>query len=238
MNAKTAWMAMAAVTLGLAVAAWGEGPGGGKCGPKGPGGFGGGMRGPGCEMGPGGGHFRGPGESAEVMAARRESRELARRVRMAQSDEEREELMGQLKEKVRAETELVDSLQEKRLDAIEKAATQRIANLRAQLADMREHREEFVEHEVERLVKGRHGDGFKPGMPPPEECGEGEGGMPKPPFEGFKKGHRPGRRPGGPKGHWGRPGPRPEGPEGVPEEGPDGLPEEPPEDAPEGEPEE
>ena len=148
----------------------------------------------------------------------------------------------------------MDALQEKRLDAIAEAAQKRIEALRAQLADMREHREEFVEEEVERLVKGprggkgphggegMRGEGMRGGkgprgdkgphgrMPAPREEGEAvEGGMPPPPpmeGQGFWRGHRPPRRDGrGPGPCMKRGGPGGEGPEDAPE----GAPEVPPE---------
>ena len=159
MNKRT-WMTAAAVSLGLAVVSWAEGPG--TCG------------GPREGRGPKFGDFPAPHARPEMMEARRETHELARKVRHAEG-EERERLMAELREKVLAETELVDRLQEERLDAIEAAAKERMTALRAHLADMREHRDEFVEQEVERLVAGSRGRA----MPPPEggrECGGPEGG--------------------------------------------------------------
>lgn len=235
MNAKMTVAGAAVAALCLAATAWAHGPEGG--------------RGPGCspregrEMrgGPerGGRMFFAPGEDEGVMAARRECRELARKARESESDEEREALKEQLREKVRAETERIDKLQEKRLDAIAEAAQKRIEALRAQLAEMKEHREEFVEEEVERLMKGpRKGEGPCGGMPPPPMEGEGpgegmeDGGMPPPPPCGEMRGRGPrppfreGGRPEwrhGPKGHRHGPG---TGSEGDGDDGPEGVPEE------------
>lgn len=224
---KTTWMMAAAVSLGLAVASWAEGPG--PCG------------GPrrGCEAK--GGGFPAPHARPEMREARRETHELARKVRHAEG-EERDRLMAELREKVRAETEMVDRLQEERLDAIEAAAKERMAALRAHLAEMREHRDEFVEQEVERLVagprarsmpppEGGRGCGgpegaWMPPPPPPEGEGAwmGEGGMPPPPRMGGhgpgKKGWRRGGRGGKPGCPEGRPGCRggEKTPEAAPEE--------------------
>lgn len=227
MNTKKTMAAAAIAALGLVVAAWAECPDGGKMagGPPCGGGF-----------GRGGGEHPGrmafaPAENKEIMAARRECHELARKARAAESDEERAALREQLREKVRTETELVDQLHEKRLDAIAESAQKRIEALRAQLADMREHREEFVEEEVERLMKGPRGGegphGHRP-PPPPSECEEFGDGMPPPPHDGmhFGHGHRP--RPPFHGGH--RPGMKPGPPCGAP---PDATPEEMPEDMPE-----
>lgn len=236
MKARRTWMTAAAVSLGLAVAAWAEGPGG-ACG--GPGGPGFGMRG---ERGP---MFRGPGENEEVMAARRECRDAARRVRMASSDEEREAAMGELREKVRAEVELVDRLQEERVEAMAKIAERRVAELRAQLAEMRAHQEEFIEQEVERMANGRGRPGPEgergPGMRPPE--GEGPCGgewmgepPPPPPEDGEWSGRRDGFPHRGPMGRGG-PGMKPgrrcgggedAGPQGEPPEAPENEGEPPP----------
>lgn len=171
MRANRMWTTVAAVSLVWAAAAWAGGP-------EGRGGPGCGMRG---ERGEGHGPmFRGPGENEEVMAARRECREAARRVRTAATEEERAAGMEELRAKVKAEVELVDRLQEERLDAIEKAAAQRMAALRAQLAEMREHQGEFIEHEVERLAAGGRG-GHGPAGAPPKMDGDAEGWMPPPP---------------------------------------------------------
>ena len=224
MNKRT-WMTAAAVSLGLAVVSWAEGPG--TCG------------GPRDGRRPKFGDFPAPHARPEMTEARRETHELARKVRHAEG-EERERLMAELREKVRAETEMVDRLQEERLDAIEAAAKERMAALRAHLAEMREHRDEFVEQEVQRLVAGPRGRAMPPPegerecggpeggwMPPPPE-GEGawmgEGGMPPPPRMG---GRGPGRgawHRGGPGGKPGCPGMRPEcrGGEKAPEEAPEG----------------
>jgi hypothetical protein len=131
--------------------------------------------------------FRGPGEDAGVMAARRECREAARRVRLASTEEERAKCMEELREKVKAEVELVDRLQEERLDAIEKAAAQRMAALRAQLAEMRAHQAEFIEHEVERMANGRRGE-HGPEAGPPEGNGMMDEGRMPPPRDGKKWG--------------------------------------------------
>lgn len=218
MKAKNVWMTVAAVSLSLAAAAWAGDPEG-REGP----GFG--MRGE-----RGGPMFRGPGEHVEVMAARRECREAARQVRKAATEEERETAMALLREKVKAEVELVDRLQEERLDAIEKAAAQRMAALRAQLAEMRAHQAEFIEQEVKRLSMDRRGGHGPEGEPP--EMGEApEGWMPPPPppeeeGEGCSRRHGGFRHPGkeGRRGPWmGGPGRRGdkgcgEGPRGEPPE--------------------
>lgn len=240
MNTKNTMAVAVAAALGLAAAAWAGCPEGGRmagglpCG----GGFGRGG-GPGCGMEKHGEHMAfAPAENPEIMAARKECRELARKARAAESDEERAALKEQLREKVRAETELVDQLQEKRLDAIAEAAQKRIDALRAQLEEMREHREEFVEEEVERLIQGPRGGkgphGHRPPPPPPEGDEFGEGEMPPPPRDGMHFGH--GHRP--PFRGWRGPGkgmkhgaPCGEGPEGSPAE----MPEEMPEDLPAGE---
>lgn len=227
MNTVKTMVAAALAALGLAAAAWAQCPDGGKMagGPPRGGGFhrGGEECGGRMEFAPAG--------NPEIMAARRECRELARKARAAESDEERAALKEQLREKVRAETELVDQLHEKRLAAIAEATQKRIEVLRAQLAEMREHREEFVEEEVERLMKGPRG-----GMLP---CGgegfDGETPPPPPPRDGmgFGRGHRPpprgGRGPGMGMKRWGFRG---KGPDGAPDEMP---PEDIPEELPGGE---
>ncbi len=181
MKVKRTWVTAAAVSLGLAAAAWAEGPDG-MCG----------MGGPGFGMHREHGRmFRGPGENEEVMAARRDCREAAHKVRKAASEEEREAAMDELREKVRAEVELVDRLQEERVEAMAKIAERRVAELRARLAEMREHQEEFIEQEVERMANGRGGrspEGMRaPGMRPSvgdEPNGEWMGAPPPPPPEG------------------------------------------------------
>lgn len=225
MNTGKTMAAAALAALGLVAAAWAQYPDGGRMegGPPRGAGFrrGGEERGGRMEFAPAG--------NPEIMAVRRECRELARKARAAESDEERAALKERLREKVRAETELVDQLHEKRLAAIAEAAQKRIEALRAQLAEMREHREEFVEEEVERLLEGPRG-----GMPP--RGGEGfEGDMPPPPEDGmgFGRGRRPpprgGRGPGTGMAWRGGCG---EGPDGGPDKRP---PEDFPEDLPGGE---
>jgi len=200
MKARRTWMTAAAVSLGLAAAAWAEGPGG-TCG----------MGGPGFGMHREHGWMvRGPGENEEVRAARLDCREAAHKVRKAASEEEREAAMDELRKKVRAEVELVDRLQEERVEAMAKIAERRVAELRARLAEMREHQEEFIEQEVERMANGRGGRG--PGMRPTEgeePNGEWMGEPPPPPPEGEWSGRRGGFPPRGAMGRGG-PGMRPE----------------------------
>lgn len=184
----------ALLAVGLAAAVQAS-PEDAPCAPRGPCG----QKSAACQP-PRGPAFRPPHENREAMDAHKATRRLARQAREAQG-EERERLVAELREQVRLETQMIDRLQEERLDAIEKAAQERFKALRAELAAMRENQDAFIDEQVERYLQGPAAcrgkfappedapDGFEP--PPEGEDGPAFDGHRPPPPHHPRHGHGP-----------------------------------------------